>query len=234
MEGLLGLLRLGVRGLLLDPVAYRAQRDEPEAVQRGVLLIALIGLLVGLASWIGSVGVYLTSPNPVLVVETLVEGLDRLPLFQDLLAESPDLQGALDEALAQQSGGLASTPLGGITNIISTPLVFLLRWFLFGAIVHLAARAFGGMATFGQTLACTALASGASLLELVTIIPYAQVAATTILGLIATYVGVREAHGLAPGRAVAAVALGPLLGLFLLTSLFCCVLFLVVSALGNV
>lgn len=233
MDGLLALLRLGVGGLLLEPSAYRTQRDEPEGVQRGVLLVALIGLLVGIAGWIGSLGVYLTSPSQTVIIATTLEGLARVPFFQELLAESPDLQAALDQALAQQTGGLATSPLGNLGSVISTPLGFLLRWFLFGAIVHIAARAFGGRASFGQTLACTALASGASLLALVTLVPYAQVAATGILGLISTYIAVREAHGLAPGRAVAAVALGPLLGLVLAGSVLCCAIFFFVSTLAG-
>ncbi|HMQ30742.1 MAG TPA: Yip1 family protein [Chloroflexaceae bacterium] len=234
MESLSTILRLGLGGLLLDPRAFQAQRDAPDGLRRGLLLVALVGLLVGLAGWVGDIGEALTTPDPEAFSETLYRGLTGLPLYRQLVEELPELAAAVDQALAQpQAGLLGPSPLLGAVGLLTTPLLHLLGWLLFGALVHLAARAFGGAASFGQTLACTALASGAGLLALVQVVPYAQVAATTLLGLIATYVAVREAHGLRPGRALLAVALGPLLLAVVGGGLLCCVLFLFIGALGG-
>jgi hypothetical protein len=234
MESLSTIVRLGLGGLLLDPRAFQAQRDAPDGLRRGFALVALMGLLVGAAAWIGDIGEYLTTPDPATFTETLYRGVLGLPLTQDLIERSPELGPALHQAFAQPQAGLfGATPLAGALGLIITPLLALLGWVLVGAIVHLAARAFGGGASFGQTLACTALASGANLLALVQVIPYAQVAATGILGLIATYVAVREAHALPPWRAFWAVSLGPLLLGVVLAGLTCCVVFFFVSALGG-
>ena len=233
MESLLAIFRLGLGGLLLDQQAFQAQRDAPDGLRRGFVLVVLVGLLVGLAAWIGDIGEYLTTPNPAQFSATLYEGLTALPLYQDLVAQVPELAAAMEQGLAQPQGGLlGNTPLTGAVGLLTTPLAFSLSWLIFGTIIHIAARAFGGSASFGQTLACTALATGASLLALVQVVPYAQVAATTILGLIATYVAVREAHGLPPWRTFWAVSLGPLLLGLIGGGLFCCAFFLFVNALG--
>lgn len=234
MESLSTIFRLGLGGLLLDAQAFRAQREAPDGLRRGFALVALVGLLVGAAAWVGDIGEYLTTPDAATFTETLYAGLTGLPLFKELVAASPELGAAFDQALAQpQPGLLAPTPLAGALGLLTRPLLAIIGWLLAGAIIHIAARAFGGAATFGQTLACTALASGANLLALVQVVPYAQVAATWILGLLATYVAVREAHALPPTRAFWAVALGPLLLGIVGGGLLCCVFFLFASALGG-
>lgn len=235
MESLSSLFRLGLGGLLLDPRAFQSQRDAPDGLRRGFILVVLVGVLVGLAGWLGDIGEALTTPNPTQLVQTLYDGLTALPIYQDLVAAVPELSAAVDQIFSQPPAGLfGPSILSGALSLLTTPLRYLLVWFTLGAIIHLAARAFGGGATFGQTLACTALAVGVNLLALVQLVPYAQVAATTILGLIATYVAVREAHGLQPWRAFWAVSLGPLLLGLVVGGLFCCSIFLFVNALGGV
>lgn len=234
MESLTTILRLGLGGLLLDPKAFQAQRDAPDGLRRGFVLVALVGLLVGVAAWLGNLGEFLTTPDPAAVRSTLYEGISGLPIFQQLVAAVPELATSFEQAFAQPPVGLGGpAPLLDAVSLITTPIFALLGWLIVGTIVHIAARAFGGTASFGQTLACTALASGANLLALVQLVPYAQVAATTILGLIATYVAVREAHALPPWRAFWAVSVGPLLVAVLGLGLACCALFFFISALGG-
>jgi hypothetical protein len=235
MASLTMLFQLALGGLLLDQRAFQAQRNAPDGFSRGALLVVLIGLLVGIAGWVGNLGVYLTQPDADAVRDTLYDGLVRLPLYQNLLADRPELGFAIEQAFSQSQGGglLAAGPLQSALNLIFSPVLALLGWLLIGSIVHVVARAFGGTASFSQTLACTALVSGTSLLMLVQIVPYAQVAGTTTLGLIATYVAVRESHGLPAWRSFWAVMLGPLLLAVLLGGFFCCVFFLLVSAAGG-
>lgn len=231
MGSLTTLFQLALGGLLLDPQAFRIQRDAPEGFGRGALLVALVGLAVGLAAWIGNFGVYLTQPDANAFRDTLYDGVARLPLYQNLVAETPELGVAFEEAFNQPQGGglLATGPIESLAGVLFAPVFALLGWFIVGSVVHIAARAFGGSAAYQQTMACTALASGAHLLALVQIVPYAQVAATTILGLLATYVAVRESHQLPAWPSFWAVALGPTL-LLLLAAIFSCgLLFLLVS-----
>ncbi len=230
MASITTILQLSLGGLLLDQRAFHAQRDAPDGLRRGALLVAFVGLLVGIAAWIGNLGEYLTQPNPNQLLETLLRGVVQLPLYQELVAESPDLGSAVEQSIGQSNGLLVSNPLQGLLGLFFAPLVALLVWFIFGSIVHVTARILGGEGSFNQTLACTALASGANLLALVQLIPYAQVAATTTLGLIATYLAVRESHRLSSWRSFGAITLGPVLFTLLIGGLFCCVLFLAVNS----
>lgn len=230
MASITTILQLSLGGLLLDQRAFHAQRDAPDGLRRGALLVALVGLMVGTADWIGNLGEYLTQPNPNQLLETIYRGVIQLPLYQELVAENPELGSAFEQSFGQSNGLLASNPLQGLLGLFFAPLIALLVWFIFGSIIHTTARILGGEGTFNQTLACTALASGANLLALVQLIPYAQVAATTILGLIATYLAVRESHHLNSWRSFGAIMLGPVLFALLIGGLFCCVLFLAVNS----
>jgi hypothetical protein len=240
MDAQPSLVRLALGGLLLDPRAYRAQRDHPAGLRRGLVLVLLIGLLVGVAALIGNLGESLTQPDPEVASDVILRGLMSMPWYQDALEESPEVAASFEQAFAQPGAfSFTPSPLSSALTAVLTPLFSLAGWLISGTVVHIAAKAFGGAARFGQTLAVTALASSASLLGLVQIVPYAEQIpgslglASGLLGLIATYVGVREAHGLPAWRSFWAVLIGPLLLTVLAVALYCCVVFVFASALGN-
>lgn len=233
MQSLLDLFRLGIGGLFLERASYQAQRDAPDGLRRGFLLVLLVGLLVGIAGTIGAAIESLAQPDPIAVVDTLYDGLTAMPWYAEISAADPTFSGQFDgffDSIRQfnRPGGL----LGGLAGILTTPLFALLGWLIYGAIAHLVARAMGGGASFGQTLSCTALAAGAQLLGLVQLVPFAQAAGGGLLGLFACYVAIREAHGLAPGRSLGAALIGPLLLGLLLLLLGCVALFVALSAIG--
>lgn len=234
------LVRLAVGGLLLDPRAYRAQRDSPAGWRRGLVLVLVVGALVGLATMIGDLGEYLTQPDPALVSQTIYEGLTAMPWYGPAVERNPELAATVEQIFAGPGAfSLTPTPLSSLLSLIIAPVAGLVGWFIGGAFVHIAARAFGGAGAFGQTLATTALAYATSLLGLVQIVPYAELIpgslliATGILGSIATYVAVRETHGLPPWRSFWAVVIGPALLSLLLLALYCCVVFVFAGALGG-
>lgn len=240
MESFATIVRLALGGLLLDARVYRAQRDAPAGVQRALVLVVLVGLLVGLAAWIGDLGEYLTQPNPVVVRDTLYDSLTAMPWYRRLAAEDPNFAASFEQLFAEPSTfSLTVNPLAGAAGILLTPLFALIVWFLGGSVAHIAARAFGGTARYAQTLACTGLAAGVNLIGLVQLVPYAELfpaglwLSTTLLGLLATYVAVREAHALAPWRSFWAVLVGPLLAGLLLFALYCCVIVVFAGALGS-
>ena len=74
--------------------------------------------------------------------------------------------------------------LGAAINVILNPLALVLRWLLYGVLAHIFARMLGGKGTLSQTLGCTALAVAPEMLNVVTVIPYAQVGGVAIWGLI--------------------------------------------------
>ncbi len=234
------IFRLALGGLLLDARVYRAQRDSPTGVQRALLVVVLVGFLVGLAAWIGDIGEYLTQPDPQAVRDTLYTGLTAMPWYDQVARANPEFVVAFEQLFADPSTfPLTANPLVGALGIVLAPLAGIIGWFLGGSVVHIAARAFGGTARYPQTMACTGLASGVNLLGLVQIVPYAEVVpgglwlSTTLLGLLATYVAVREAHGLAPWRSFWAVLIGPLLLIVMLVALYCCIVFFFAAAVGS-
>lgn len=233
MQSLLDLFRLGIGGLFLERASYQAQRDAPDGLRRGFLLVLLVGLLVGIAGTIGAAIESLSQPDPIAVVDTLADGLTAMPWYAEISAADPTFPDQFDGFFGSirqftRPGG----PLGGLAGILTTPLFAVLGWLIYGTIAHLVARAMGGGASFGQTLSCTALASGAQLLGLVQLVPFAQVAGGGLLGLFACYVAIREAHGLAPGRSLGATLIAPLLLGLLLLLLGCVALFVALSAIG--
>jgi hypothetical protein len=231
------LVRLAIGGLLLDPRAYRAQRDDPAGLRRGALLVLLIGLALGAAALIGGLGVYLTQPSAQLLNETIYNGIVAMPWYREASGSAPELVALIDDFFLNQGGiALTPSPLISLLGLITTPLITLLAWLIGGSFLHLVVRAFGGAGRFAQTLATTALAASANLLGLVQLVPYAEqipgslLLASGLLGMLASYVAVRETHGLAPWRAFWAVLLGPLLLSVLLVALYCCAIFLFAGA----
>ncbi|NNJ10946.1 YIP1 family protein [Chloroflexales bacterium ZM16-3] len=230
MQSVLSLFRLGLDGLLLNPVAYRDQRDSPDGLRRGFALVAIIGLLAGVATLVGNLGEYATQPSPESISQTIYAGLRAMPWFEQLSVIDRQFPAQFDEIFNQitqtiqmiNGGGL----IGSLIGVITTPLLRIVGWLIFGTFAHLMARALGGQATFSQTLACTALAASVSLLSLVEVIPFAQAAGTTLLGLVASYVAIREAHELPPWSAFWATLLGPAILALILIALSCVVFFL--------
>lgn len=229
--------RLAVGGLTLDPRAFRAQRDHPAGTRRGLLFVLGVSLLVSVAGLIGNLGAYFTQPDPQAVAETIRDGVAAMPFYRSLATDAPELAVALDELLAQPGAlSLTAAPQQSLLALLVGPLLSAVSWFIGGSVVHIAARAFGGVGRYGQTLATVALASSANLLGLVQVVPYAQqlpfalLIASGLLGMLASYVAVRETHGLAPWRAFWAVLIGPLLLTVLVVGLYCCVVLLGVAA----
>lgn len=241
MDAPSSLIRLAVGGLLLEPWAFRAQRDDPAGLRRGLVLVLVIALLVAVAAYIGDLGEYFTQPNPQQLNETLRNGIAELPLYSQLAETDPTLVTTIDQILAQP-GSLSFTqnPVSGLLTLLTTPLIALVSWLLSGVIIHVAARAFGGEGRLGQTMATTALTSSVNLLALVQIVPYAEllggslITIALLLGLIVSYVAVRETHRLPPWRAFWAVTVGPLLLSVLLVGIYCCVVFVFAGALGSI
>jgi hypothetical protein len=229
-------LRLGVRGLLLDVAVYRQQREAPDALKRGMLLVMLIGLLVAVAALVGSLVESLASPPAEQVNQTIYEGLTTMPWYQETAEDVPGFEEEFrtqfdqtTDIIATLQGGIGSSAAG----IGLIPLAMLLGWLISGTFAHLVARMLDGRGTLNQTLGYTALAAGANLLGIVQIVPFAQVSGVALLSLLATYIAVREAHALQPWRAFLATLLGPLLLVLVFVGLLCVLVAIAPGAVGG-
>jgi len=236
MQSLVSLLRLGVGGMLLEPQVYREQRDAEHGLRRGLLLVLLVSLLSGAAALIGSLLQGLAQPSPETVVATVYDGVRALPWYAERAADDPSFAPAFDASFDASVANLRALTGGGaangLTQLLLAPVFGLLGWLIGGLVAHLLARALGGRATLTQTLSTTALSAGAGLLGLVLVVPFARVAGATLLSLLATYVAIREAHGLSAWRSFWATVLGPLILIALALLLGCALLFLLVSVAG--
>lgn len=230
-------LRLAVGGFFLNTEVYREQREASNGFQRGLVLVLLIGLLSGVAAAVGQVGQALLSPGSQQIAETIYNGLLTTPWYEQRAETDPTFRQNVEELYQQALLSFNTVAGGGVLRglaaLITVPLGILLRWLIIGALLHLVARLFGGNGSFGQSLACLALASSAELLSLVQIVPYAQVAATSLLGLVASYIALREAHQLEPMSAFWATLSMPIIfGLLFLCGV-CFFFFALSNALAN-
>ncbi|MGQ9613247.1 MAG: YIP1 family protein [Chloroflexus sp.] len=228
MESLAHFVRLSTAGLLLDVNTFRAQRDNPYALREGFLVVIVLGVIVGIASLIGSILSRMATPDPVAVIEALQRSFERIPLFSGLQEVNPDF--SFEPIFDQLTAVFSILQWSSLVGAIATPVVYVLRWLIYGTVAHLAARSLGGDGTFAQTLGCTALASGANLLATVQIIPFATVAGTTLLGLIGCYLGLRAAHNLSAWRAFWATLIGPILLILILLVVSCGALALLIAS----
>ncbi len=232
MQSIVEYMRLGIDGLFLKTETYRYQREASDGLRRGFILVVLIGLLVGLAALIGQTIEVLATPDSADVVRTLYDGIVQMPLYQDLVVRVPDFEATFQTSFEQTArvmqwlngGGI----VGGLIGVFLTPLAYVTGWLLAGMIGHTVARMLGGTATLSQTLSCTAIAAGVGLLNLVLWVPFAQVSGVLLLGLIAQYIAIREAHRLSPWRAFWATITGPLLLVFILAVVISIVLVVVI------
>lgn len=215
MEFVWTYLRLGVGGLFLNEETYAQQRENSHAVQHGAILVVVIGILVGMATLVGGAVESLVTPDSELFRQTLYDGLVAMPWYEDVSESVPDF----DEDFATQFDqiydlvAMLSTRslMGDMAAIVLLPLSMLISWLLFGVILYGMARLLGGSGSLSQTLGCTALASGAHLLNLVLLVPFAQTSGVFLAGALAHYIAIREAHLLSPRRAFWSVVLSVLL-----------------------
>jgi hypothetical protein len=226
-------VHLGIRGFFLEPEVYLQQREASNRLQRGVVLVLLLGFLVGLTSLIGQITTSLVSPDTDQIAKTVYDGLIKMPwytnvtssdqAFADEFKKYVDMTGETLKSL--EHGGM----VGGFMSLIATPITFLLVWVFYGLFMHMVARMFGGTGSLSQTLGCTALAAGANLLSLIQIVPFVQVSGVFLMSLLANYLAIRIAHELPPRQAVWTIIFGPVLLVVLAGVLGCIVLFMVVK-----
>lgn len=222
MQTLITYLRLGLRGLCLEPEVYRQQRTAP--FQQGLLLVILLGFVVGTATTLGQFAELAVSPSFTALGETVRQGLGEMPWYKDLAAADPQFKAEFHQTFSQVMrflGLFKGSYLVSLGNILLTPLGYVIGWLLFGSFAYLFAKLLGGRATLSQTLTCTALATGANLLNAVHLVPFVQVTGVTILSFMANYIAIREAHELSPKRAFWATVLGPLSVIFLVLCFYC-------------
>jgi len=222
MEAKPNLFQTVLGAFLLQEDTYAGMRDDAQRIKRALVLVVAVGLLVGVTGACGRLGEWAVSPPMDKLQSTVLSHLSQMPWFADM-SRSPQAMGTFKQQYELGwtiAKALAPSP-SALVGIITTPTSLLILWFVYGLLAHLSARVLGGKGSTGQTLACTALAVAPQLLNVVTVLPFAQAAGVSTWTLVCNFSAIRSAHGLSGWRALVATVL-PLVLAILVGAVFAC------------
>lgn len=210
-------LRCAGRALRLDCHIYGALRSDPNALQRGLLTLALVLVVVGGMRVLGVLLNALTTTRIWLLQERLYGFLLESGWYADAAARSTTFPAAFERTY--ESAWRILLLLGGwpqqslITTVLlvffATVALGAVAWFLHGSAAHALARWQGSKASAGRTFGALAVAWSPLLLTAFGALPGVRVPFVLVLLwlLCAQYQAVQETHGLHWARSLAAVAL---------------------------
>lgn len=203
------------KALVLEADPFITMTDDDNPWLEGLFFIISLGVLVGLAQFVG--GVLLTASLP--PHEALREAL--VIFLRPYLAAAGPLTAdatASEELIRQAwqwiafSGGYG-TGWARLTLLIAMPASLVILWLLYGVISHAAARRLGGNASLNQTLGVTALTAAPQILLILTIVPFVSVGWPLLLvwAVLIGFRGLEIAHDLSWQRSVLAALAAPIL-----------------------
>jgi hypothetical protein len=228
MDGIASSLRLGWNALLLKEEAYEEMRGAANPVLKGLVLIAVVGLVIALLNLVGTALEWASTPDLSEIKDTVYRHLVQMPWYREVLRDVPDFADTFKwwydlgwQAFPQMFGppDVASAAVG----IVGTPLGLAVRWLIYGLLAYLAARLLGGSGNLSETLGVLALAVAPQILSVFTLVPFWEIGGLPrIWGVLCAYVGLKTAHKLTWGRAMGAALLPYvlLLGVMILASCF--------------
>lgn len=220
--------QLWFNSIFMNQATFDEMSRERYAFAHGLTFIAIIGALVGISRVVGAAIRYSFAPPVDQIKNTVLVHLENMPWY---------IQLADSEAFTRQfSSGydlwwrlfgdrVVPNPLAPLTlaSPLTVPVALGLGWLIYGVLVHLFARLFGGQGNLGHALGMLALATSPQLLNMLTFFPGLTLG-TGLVGLWSlalNYIAVKTNYRLSVGRAVL-VAILPLglLALALLISLW--------------
>jgi hypothetical protein len=190
--------------LFLQPEPYATMRDQKNPAGKGLVILIILGLLLALAAFIGSLLTWASSPNIAAVQETVLKYLQQMSWW-DMMAIDPQAEAMwyqIWDSIWQFVQVMNPSPASGLAGFIFTPLNLIVSWIIFGLVAHVIAKIFGGQGELGQTLGVTSLAAAPQLLALFSVFPFVVLAGVTVWTLLARYLAIRVTHDLSWGRAV--------------------------------
>lgn len=209
------------KALVLEDEPFAIMADDDNPWVEGLFFIICLGVLVGLAQFLGGILLTASLPPAEAVREAAMIFLRQLGVAAIL----PDPEAA--EAFIRQNWNwvaFAGGYGGGwarLSLLILVPTFLIGVWLLYGLVAHVAALRLGGDGTLNQTLGVTALIVAPQALLLLTAIPFVQVGwwLLVVWALLIGFRGLEVAHDLPWQRAVIAALAGPVLFGLLLVGL---------------
>lgn len=178
---------LWLGAMFLKPEAYTYARDQKNPFGRGLVYITIIGVVSALAGILGTALRYATSPTLEGIKNTILAHLQAMPFYntfnpaaQDAFTQgfnrTWDQLGALFVGYPTDAAGFVTLGL----TIVTTPLLLLVGWIVYGAFVHLVGRGWNRETSFGELLAPLALATSPYLLHVLHLLPSGDVSGLTL------------------------------------------------------
>lgn len=184
-------------GLFLDVDAYDEASDGDNPFVEGLFFVVLIGLLIAVATIIGSILGWATTPD-LNQIKTLVhEGLINMPWYKQFLQGNAEAVQQFENSYNlgwRIARFFTPSPSMALLSLFLSPLKLFLQWLWFALIAQAIARLLGGKGRMGQTFGASALAFTPHLLYLFKVVPTVDVAAVGIWTLLAQYVALRRVH----------------------------------------
>ncbi len=206
-----GALRLAGQAMLLDDSAYAAVYDAKSPLRRGLTILLVILLTVGVAMAIGLALDIVVTPRLDLVEKAIFEALTETTWYQETTTESPDFATSFKRfyTVAWQIAyavGQAPSWLGTLTGFLATLIVSLLSWFIYGSLAYGIGRWLGGQGNYQQFMGTLALAYAPKLLLVAMVIPGMALGGIVTLWLLLTkYQAVKHTYNLSWERNLAVV-----------------------------
>lgn len=203
--------------LFLENRAYAAMSQEKSPVRKGLVILIILGLALGVAGFIGATLEWASSPSLNAIKDTVYELNQQAPWWRFMEQDPQALQmfQQIWDQVWRIVGFMVPTPASSLGGLVARPLGLIITWLIFGLVVHLFARMLGGTAALSQTLGATSLAAAPQLLGLLTALPFVVVSGIGVWTLLCRYMAVRVTHDLSWARAMWAVLLTFLVLLFL-------------------
>jgi len=200
------------RVLLFDHSVYSEIKVDTSAIEDGVLLILIVGLLVGTAQGLGLYLKFVTMPSMQDIARMVKEG----PWFPASMPSNIKeyIEGQIEAGFEIAEMFVTPTPLRALGEVISQPISMLLGWLLWGALAHFSARLLKGTGSFGATLSCLAYSIAPHVVRAADFLPGFSGPSgllATIWGFACFTAGLKYAQGLSTGRAVLASILPALI-----------------------
>lgn len=183
---------------------------------KGLILIVVVGIVVGLVGVVGQTLEWASTPRMNQIRGVVDRHITQMEWYK-LASQDPEFVRSFKQFydLGWQifpSMFGAPNPAQAALSIILNPITWTVTWVVYALLAYLFARMLGGEGSLGQTFGCTALAVAPRLLNLIIILPFVEIGGiVTTWALICNYLGVKTAHRLSWGRAFWATILPPVL-----------------------
>ncbi len=193
------------QALVFEPDPFVVMVDDDNPWLEGLFFTVVIGFIVAVAQIVGGLLLSAVLPNPTAVLETILQAFEQSRPFGLSTTELLVLQDNIRSVWPLFTGFYHyGNGWGRLLLLVTTPLVLVIQWSLYGLLSHLIAKALGGNGSIGQTLGVTALGMAPRVFLVVTGIPFASVGGLMmqVWGILIAYRGLEVAHGFEMRKAV--------------------------------